>query len=182
MLANYKIQNGFTLIEMMITLVVVAVLLAVVAPSFNDFFVKNRLKQAAEEIYGLMAKAKAETVTRNMDLTLNVDSGAWCVGYAAAAGCTCSPVPAPDDVGACAVPVGSPAVNVLQVIDGADFTDVNVTSGDMGFTFDSVRGTTAANTINLTAGAWSLNVVVSPAGRVRLCAPDGNRTMGYPQC
>lgn len=177
-----RYQSGLTLLELMITLAVIAVLLGVVAPSFNDFFDKNRLKQAAEEVYGILARAKAEAVTRDMDLFVNIDSGAWCAGYATAAGCTCSPLPDPDDAGACAVPVGNPAVNVLQVVDGANFTDVNLTSGDMGFTFDRVRGTTGGNTISFTAGAWSLDIVVSSAGRIRLCAPDAARTMGYPQC
>lgn len=174
-------HTGFTLLELMITVAVIAVLLAVAAPSFNDFFDKNRLKQATEDVYGLISRAKAETVTRDANMFVTVDGGAWCVGFAAAANCTCSPLPAPDDAGACAVPVAG--TNVLQVVDGANFTDVNITSGDTGIEFNRLRGTTFNNrTVTLTAGAWSLNVVVSQDGRVRLCAPDADRTMGYPQC
>lgn len=172
---------GVTLLELIITVAVIAVLLAVVAPSFNDFFDKNRLKQATEDIYGLIMRAKAETVTRDANMFVNVDADAWCVGFAAAANCTCSPLPDPGDAGACAVPVAG--VNVLQVIDGANFTGVDITSANTGIEFNRLRGTTFNNrTVSLTSGAWSLNIVVSQDGRIRLCAPDAGRTMGYPQC
>jgi len=191
-------QQGFTLIEALIVVAILAVLLAVAVPSFNDFFDKNRLKRAAEEVYGLVAKAKAETVIRDTDLSVSVDSGTWCAGYAVAANCDCS-LADPDAAGACAVPVGplgagpgGAAVNVLQAIDGTSFTGV-VIAADFDTTFNSVRGTANNGTISLAAGDgawvdgvwdgdWALNVVVSTRGRIRICAPNANRTMGYSGC
>ncbi len=171
-------QQGFTLIEAMIVVAVIAVLLAVVVPSFNDFFDKNRLKRASEEMYGLIMKAKAETVTRDRGLSVSVDSGTWCAGYAVAANCDCS-LADPDAVGACAVPVAG--VNVLQAIDGTSFTGVAI-AADFDTTFNSIRGTANNGTISLSAGNWALNVMVSTRGRIRVCAPDANRTMGYSGC
>ena len=86
---KHEKQHGFTLIELMITIAIVAVLITLAAPSFSEFFAKNRLKRATEEVYGLIVKAKAETVTRNTNLTVSVDGDAWCVGYADAA-CDCT--------------------------------------------------------------------------------------------
>ena len=182
-------QQGFTLIEAMIVVSIIAVLLAVAVPSFSDFFDKNRLKRAAEEVYGLVAKAKAETVIRDTDLSVSVDSGTWCAGYAVAANCNCA-LANPDTVGACAVPVAG--VNVLQAIDGTSFTGV-VIAADFDTTFNSVRGTANNGTISLAAGDgawvggvwdgdWALNVIVSTRGRIRICAPNANRTMGYSGC
>lgn len=171
-------QQGFTLIEAMIVIAIIAVLLAIVVPSFNDFFEKNRLKRAAEEVYGLLAKAKAETVVRNMDLSVSVDSGTWCAGYAAAANCNCAETD-PDAAGACSVPLAG--ANVLQAIDGTSFTGVDITA-DFDTTFNGIRGTANNGTVSLSAGVWALDVVVSTRGRIRICAPDATRTMGYSGC
>jgi len=174
-------QQGFTLVEAMIVVAIIAVLLAVAVPSFSDFFEKNRLKRAAEEVYGLIAKAKAETVVRNMDLSVSVDTTQWCAGYAAVAACVCDP----DSTVTCTVPVAGTAVT--EVIDGADLKEKGVTITEnftgTGPTFNSVRGTAGAGTIGLSAGEWDLNVVVSPQGRVKICAPCSSKaSMGYPIC
>ncbi len=173
-------QQGFTLIEMMIVVAIVAVLAAIAVPSFNDFFEKNRLKRAAEEVYGLLVKAKAETVVRNLNLSVSADTGAWCVGYATTVACDCTETD-PDTAGACAVPIAGD--NVLQVIDGAAFTGVTVSENFAGSgpTFNSVRGTAGGGRVSLVAGNWALDVVVSGYGRVRICGPNSN-TMGYGGC
>ncbi|PCJ34897.1 MAG: hypothetical protein COA75_12015 [Cellvibrionales bacterium] len=180
-------QQGFTLIEAMIVVAVIAVLLAVAVPSFSDFFEKNRLKRATEAVYGLITKARAESVIRDRDLFVIVDSGTWCAGYAVADDCNCT-LTNPDAVGACSVPVGplgpgpaGAAANVLQRVDGANFTDVAITS-DFGSTFNSIKGTANNDTVNLTIGVWALNIVVNTSGRIRICAPNANRTMGYIGC
>ncbi len=175
--------NGFTLIEMLITVAIIAVILGLAVPSFNDFFNKNRLKQATEQTYGLIAQAKAEAVTRDADIIVTVNSAAWCIGYAVAiaggAACNCTLID-PEAAGACAVPVAG--VNVLKVVDGADFIGVNIADNfGGGSTFDSIRGTANNGTINFTVGNWALDVVVSTRGRIRACAPDA-KTMGYNAC
>ena len=171
-------QQGFTLIEAMIVVAVIAVLLAVAVPSFSDFFEKNRLKRATEAVYGLITKARAETVIRDMDLFVTVDSDVWCAGYAAAADCDCTETD-PGVADACAVPVAG--VNVLQRVDGASFTDVVITN-DFDSTFNSIKGTANNDTVNLTVGVWALNIVVNTRGHIRICAPNANRTMGYSGC
>lgn len=171
-------QQGFTLIEAMIVVAIIAVLLAVVVPSFNDFFDKNRLKRATEEVYGLIVKAKAETVVRDTDLFVSIDSGTWCAGYAAAANCNCAQTnPAAAD--ACSVPVAG--TDVLQTIDGTSFTGVAI-AADFDTRFNSIRGAANNGRVSLSAGVWALDVVVSLRGRVRICAPDATRTMGYSGC
>jgi len=174
-------QQGFTLIEAMITIAIVAILLSIAVPSFNDFFEKNRLKRAAEEVYGLVSKAKAESVIRDADLSVSIDTAnPWCVGYAVtsvASDCC--------NAGACTVPVAG--VDVTQQIDGATFTGVTITGtgaflGGGNTSFERVRGAAAAGSVVMTTpGGWGLNVVVSSRGRVRICGPNAN-TMGYIAC
>lgn len=170
-------QQGFTLIEAMIVIAIIAIVLSIAVPSFNDFFEKNRLKRAAEEVYGLVTKARAEGVIRSADMSIAVNTGAWCVGYAAVAGCDCT---AADS---CAVPVAG--TNVLQVVSGANFSGVTIaeTFAGVGTTFDSVKGTAGNGRVSLSAGDWDLDVVVSRMGRVIVCAPNSSQsTMGYSAC
>jgi len=173
---KHEKQHGFTLIELMITIVIIAILVALAGPSFTDFFDKNRVKRATMEVQGLIAQAKAETVIRSTDLSVSITPGAssaWCIGYAATTGCDCN---ATDE---CLVDVAG--TDVLQTVIGAEFPRVTITenfSGN-GPTFDSVRGLTGAGTVILSSGNWQLGVVVSSMGRVRICTPAGARTMGY---
>ncbi|HCO59471.1 MAG TPA: hypothetical protein DIT58_04700 [Porticoccaceae bacterium] len=174
-------QSGFTLIEMMITVAVVAVVLGVAVPSFQDFFDKNRVKRAAEEVYGLMAKARSEAVTRDSDMIVTINSGAWCVGYTdGAVACDCT-VTDPDTANACSVPVAG--TNVLQVVDGSGFNGVTMSQETFGgaLTYNRVRGTAGNGTVQFTSGAWSLDVRGSVKGRVRICAA-ASKTMGYEGC
>jgi len=62
--------GGFTLIELMITLAVAAVLLAVGVPSFNQMIIANRLATQANEIVGAVTLARSEAIKRNASITL----------------------------------------------------------------------------------------------------------------
>ena len=159
---------------------IIAIVLSLAVPSFNDFFEKNRLKRAAEEVYGLVTKARAETAIRDTNMSVTVDTGEWCLGYAAAAGCDCTL--AAGVAGACSVLVSG--TDVLQVVDESNFSGVAIANDfGGGVTFNSVRGTANAGSVNLSAGGWELDIVVSSMGRVRICAPaESTTTMGYESC
>lgn len=168
-------QQGFTLIELMITIAIIAIVLSIAVPSFNNFFEKNRLKRAAEEVYGLVTKARAEGVIRSADMTVDVDTGAWCVGYAAG-GCDCAVA------NSCVVPIAG--TDVLQVVSGSSFAGVAMTAGS-DVSFNHIKGTAGPGSVTLEAGAWILKIIVSNMGPVRICSDivgGSETTMGYPEC
>ena len=178
-------QQGFTLIEAMIVVAVIAVLLAVAVPSFSNFFEKNRLKRATEEVYGLITKARAEGVIRDTNMSVAVDTDAWCLGYAAVVGCDCTETDL-TEADACAVSIaGTP---VRQVVSGANFTGVDMAGSDIDF--NHVKGTASAGSVTLASGVWALKIMVSNVGRVRICTPSTaldpggakSKMMGYGGC
>ncbi len=167
---------GFTLIELMVVIAIVAIIATIAVPSFNGFIAKNRVKGATEDIYGLVLQAKSEGPIRDTNMSLDVDTNAWCVGFAAAPGCDCT------DTTSCTVDVAG--TDVTQIVDGSDYDNVTIASTFTGTpTFSRLRGSVDnSGDITLTSGDWALTIQVSPSGRVRVCNPNDNAMTGYESC
>lgn len=72
---------GFTLVEMMITVAVLAIVVALAAPSFANLINNNRLTASANEIVGALQTARMEAVRRNTSVVLCPSTdGAGCNG------------------------------------------------------------------------------------------------------
>lgn len=61
---------GFTLIEMMVTVAIVALLSAIAAPSFNQMVASQRLKGASSDLFSALMRARSEAIKRNTEVTL----------------------------------------------------------------------------------------------------------------
>lgn len=87
---------GFTLIELMVTLTVIAVLGMVAVPSFNQAFLSNRLTGYANSFAASATYARSEAIKRNTTVTLCssgdgaacASSGGWQQGWIVLAGTT----------------------------------------------------------------------------------------------
>jgi prepilin-type N-terminal cleavage/methylation domain-containing protein len=178
-----RMSRGFTLVELMITIAVAGILLALAAPSFNAFIDKYRAKRAADTLSAFLVNAKTEAIKRNMPMRVvfqSASSGAtWCAGMIAAPTstetCDCSATP-----------------NTCQIdgadrfVRGADFKDIvlNSPADDALFTFTPQRGTANSGNAQVqSAGGLQVRVVVGGTGRIRLCSPSGSGNVGgYPVC
>jgi type IV fimbrial biogenesis protein FimT len=63
-------QTGFTLIELMFTVVVLAVLLGIGVPNFRDFVRNSRMTAAANDLLADLNLARSEAVKRRVPVTL----------------------------------------------------------------------------------------------------------------
>jgi type IV fimbrial biogenesis protein FimT len=72
--------RGFTLIELMVTLVVLVVLITIAAPSFSELTASQRTQTAATDIFSSLLRARSEAIKQNADVTI-APSGTWPEGW-----------------------------------------------------------------------------------------------------
>jgi len=74
-------KSGFTLIELMLTIMIAAILAALAAPSFRDMLINNSLTAETNSLIGDLALARSEAVKRGARVTVCASSdGATCAG------------------------------------------------------------------------------------------------------
>lgn len=81
---NGKPQRGFTLIELMIGLVILAVLLGLGAPSFNKLLANQRLRAITTDLRLALNTTRSEAVKRNRTVVLSPATGGWNNGWTVA--------------------------------------------------------------------------------------------------
>jgi type IV fimbrial biogenesis protein FimT len=77
--------RGFTLIELVFTITLVALLATIAAPSFRDFIMSQRVRNASFDFMTALALARSEAITRNANVDLIRTSGSWNGGWTVAA-------------------------------------------------------------------------------------------------
>jgi type IV fimbrial biogenesis protein FimT len=186
-------KSGFTLIELMVTLAVAAILLVIAAPSFAEFIDKARLKGVADGVVDFINDARAESVKQGTDVAVAFGGTvtAWCVGANAAVISSANPgdnvIPAAiacdcNTATSCTIG-GQQKAFVTSSIKGVELSAVPA-----AVTFDSRLGTVkslATTTVTLSSPKkmFDLQLKMSPLGQVSLCVPSGARSVaGYSSC
>jgi len=170
---------GFTLIELMVTIAVLAIVLTAATPSFVDFFDKYRLRGAVDDVVSMISNARAASVKsdRNVNISFaGASTTAWCLGANAAgdpsggapvgnaAPCDCA------DTAQCNVGGERMALNVGQ--EGKVSVDSLATS----FGFNSKLGLidplgTASATFTSPSGKYDIRVNINALGQASECTP-----------
>ncbi|MFC5581906.1 GspH/FimT family pseudopilin [Rhodanobacter terrae] len=75
-------SHGFTLIEMLVTLAVFAVLLMIAVPSMRPFLQSQSVKNASMDISSAVALARSEAIKRNATVDVTANNAAdWSQGW-----------------------------------------------------------------------------------------------------
>lgn len=156
--------HGFSFLELMITLAIVAILAALAMPTYTSTIAKRRVIGAAEAVLSDLRWARSEAFKRNVNVRVTFTTGSsW--SYAINAD-----------------PEGSHTL--IKSFSGSSFPDTALSSASFRpsvsyTTFDPVRGVNPNNgTVILTSGSYSASVTVSTLGRMRICNAPG----GYESC
>jgi type IV fimbrial biogenesis protein FimT len=80
-------SSGFSLVELMVVVTVIAVLMALVAPSYQKMIERNRLKEATQGFKSDVQLARMEAIKRSRNTSFHrtptttpVEPGKWCYG------------------------------------------------------------------------------------------------------
>jgi type IV fimbrial biogenesis protein FimT len=73
--------RGFTIIELMITIVVLAVLLALGVPNLQQTIINNRLTTEVNSLVAGLQYARSEALRRNTAVTIGAASTDWSAGW-----------------------------------------------------------------------------------------------------
>lgn len=183
---NRFARQGFTLIELMVTVSVLGVLLAVAAPAFSDLMNKRRVAAAAAELASDLAYARSESVLRNEKTIVRFNSNRNMTCYTVAiwaflGNCDCT-----SGAGsACRRLFKEMKTTQLQLPTGVSLAvDDQIRDSFNTVSFDpplsrSMPGPASVRVIG--NRGYQLEVQISAIGRVVTCSPDGSFG-GVPKC
>ena len=60
-----QIERGFSLVEMMVVIAIMAILTSIAAPAFQDIVVQSRLSSQTNDLIGTIQAARGEAIKRN---------------------------------------------------------------------------------------------------------------------
>jgi prepilin-type N-terminal cleavage/methylation domain-containing protein len=91
-------KEGFTLLELLVAVVVIAIIVAVGIPSFQTMIDRNRLRAVTEELFVDLNYARSESIKQNRIVAVyfNSTSTSWCYGIDdnLVTACDCATAPA----------------------------------------------------------------------------------------
>jgi len=176
---------GFTLLELMITLAVAAVLGAVATPSFTALLDHQRLQAAARHLQADIALARQEAARRGQPVTLQFEPGtAWCYSLGTGQAADCHPDSHQASLAA-SMPLGSQMIKRVQASDYPGITLLQAGAMVLG----PQTGISLGTLTNLSRGqarfasrdGQQLQVRLGPQGRANVCAPAAP-VPGTPAC
>lgn len=175
-----RVTRGFSLIEMMVVITIMAIMLSAAAPSFQVWIANSKIRTAADGLLNGLQVARSEAIRRNrsvqLRLTANSDgvlNGGWQV-ISAPSGAIC-PLEAPlaeDILQIRSAQEGTTGITATATPLGA----TRVTFSPVGLLNSScntpITTLTVDNPTIDTNDSSELRIVVSPTGGTRMCEPN----------
>ncbi|MBT8053863.1 MAG: prepilin-type N-terminal cleavage/methylation domain-containing protein [Xanthomonadales bacterium] len=182
-------QQGFSLVEIMMTVVLLAIGMALAIPSYRDMVEKRQVTNGAEQLASFINTAQGVAMKTNQVVTVSydhTDENEWCIGAITGTTpceCTQTDTAATDFCQIASQPF------ILSNAQTNDLELMHNISGDGAYAFDPIRGLFMDLNDGLTVELRSpsedfrLNLVVNSTGRVILCSDDSSHAVpGYATC
>lgn len=172
---------GFTLVELIVAMTVLAILATLAVPAFAVYFEKARLRSAADGVVALIAESRLAAVKQARAATVRF-SGAgaqWCVGAREAALPAAGMPMTGSDVCDCLADGDTCLVDARRaVVASAMHRGVVLLAPLDAFAFDGATGirageSTGAVRLASRSGRFTLRVAISPLGHASMCSSGG---------
>lgn len=79
-------SRGFTLIELVTTVTLLALLAGLAVPAFQGFIANQRIRNTSFDLMAALMLARSEAVTRNGDVSFSKSGEAWSAGWVVVSG------------------------------------------------------------------------------------------------
>lgn len=168
-----RLQRGVTLIELMVTIAIAAILITLAAPSFKIMLANAQIRTAAQALHDGLQLAHVEAIRRNerVIFTKNTQS-AWTVS-AENGGATLQTRPYTE---------GSIAATVSVIPNGATKVTFNgfgrVVANTDASSSISQLDIDVPTTLIAAADSKNLRITVTAGGAIRLCDPNATAGVG----
>ncbi len=83
-----RAEGGFTLVEMLTTLIIVGILAGIAAPAFTSLIAGQKVKTSASMLQSSLLTARSEALKRNTGVTVSPVGGQWASGWTVAVSST----------------------------------------------------------------------------------------------
>lgn len=179
--------RGFTMIELLVVIALVAIILALAAPSFTGTLARKRMEGAASELATDIQYARSEAARLNAPVRMTVGTNCYVITAQPTAG---TPNSSCTQSSASTIGAGATELKTMQSAGGTSLT-LTSTNSLSYFEFDPVRGmaidaggtdTTGYVSVANTAGNWQIQAKLWKQGRVKLCSPNNTVTSLATDC
>ncbi|QZA80380.1 pilus assembly FimT family protein [Deefgea piscis] len=175
-------NRGFTLIELMITLLILGILLSIAVPSFTEWMQRKRVIGVANEFAALIQFSRSEAIKRNANIflqTTRISDTNWSL-MSSDQQATCTALNPCDLRNMLSSNYKETKVKAIKNAAGTNnnLNNTRINPANPILNFSNATTDTSVQYVTFESGNYQLNTQVSVTGLTTICIPTGKPAIG----